>query len=211
MAWVRKRRAEREKAKLTAEKPDQESGDADAEQPQPTIPEEEEAKTPQLPKEDDIPRPPVDVPTASPAQQPHGQPEHITTAVTLPPHRLHKREQSFGHRIPVSQVESPSKEKPSFGVDVFDVDLGERPKVAAEPSTGSTSEEEGVEDEDTSTDEDDEDDSDGYFEEENSHSKTALGAGVEKVSRHKDTPQPKTPNLPHSPLKSQLPTTAIEA
>lgn len=164
MAWVRKRRAEREKAKLAAETQGQESGDAVAEQPQPTIPEEEEAKTPQPPKEDDIPHPPVDVPTATLAQQPHGQLEHITTAVTLPPHRLHKREQSFGHRIPAPQVESPTREKPSFGVDVFDVDLGERPKVTTEPSTGSTSEEEGIEDEDTSTDEDDEDDSDASFE-----------------------------------------------
>lgn len=160
MAWVRKRRAE--KARLAAEKQDQENGDADAEEPQPMILEEEEAKTPQLPKED-IPHPPVDVSTATPTQQP-GQSEHITTAVTLPPHRLHKREQSFGHRVPTPHVETPSKEKPSFGVDVFDVDLGESPKVTTEPSTGSTSEEEAAEDEESSTDEDDEDDSDAYFE-----------------------------------------------
>jgi len=89
------------------------------------------------------------------------------------------------------------------------MDLAERPEVAPgvpEPSADSTSEDE----DDEESSEDDEDDSDVYSEE-NAHSKTTLGAGVEKVSRHKDIPQPKAPSLPHSPLKGQLPTTAIEA
>ena len=162
MAWVRKRRAERERAKLATETNDQEKGDAnpDTEKPQPTIPEEEVQETPRLPKEDDIPHPPIDdASTVDPAEQPHEQPKHITTAVNLPPHRLHKRESSFGHRVPIPQSQNPIKEKPSFGVDVFDVDIDEGPKVMpeTEASAGSTSEDE---DEESSS----EDDSDASFE-----------------------------------------------
>jgi len=108
-------------------------------------------------------------------------------------------------------VESPIKEKPSPGDDVFDMELAERPEVTQEvpePGTDSTSEDD--DDGDSSVGEDDEDDSD-LYPEESAHSKTALGAGVEKVSRHKDAPQSKTSNLPHSPLKNQLSTTAIGA
>jgi hypothetical protein len=162
MAWVKKRRAEREKAKLAAEKKDQENGDANAcaEKPQPTIVEEEEQEIPRSPKEDNIPHLSIDAPTVAPAEQPHGPPKHITTAVNLPPQRPHKREPSVGLRDRVPVTESPIKEKPSFGVDAFDMDPGERPKVTpeTEPSTSSTSE-----DEDSSSD-DDEDDSDAYFE-----------------------------------------------
>ena len=162
MAWVKKRRAEREKAKLAAENKGQESGDA--RQPPPTIVEEEEVQeTPRLPEEDNIPHPSVDTPTVAPPEQPHEQLKHVTTAVNLPPSRPHKRESPFGHRIPMPQAENPIKEKPSFGVDVFDMDIDEGSKVMpeTEASTGSTSEDE---DEDSSSDEDDEEDSDAYFE-----------------------------------------------
>ncbi|KAF9650844.1 hypothetical protein BDM02DRAFT_3185001 [Thelephora ganbajun] len=211
MAWVRKRRAEREKAKLEAEKKEQQREDADAEKSQSAIADEEERETPRLPKEDNTPHPPVEAPTVAPVEQLHAKPEHITTAINLPPQRLNKREASFAHRIQIPQVESPAKDRSSFGVDVFDMDLGERPEVTPETpeaSTGSLSE---GEDEDSSpSDEDDEDDSDVYSEE-NAHSKTAMSAGVEKVSRHKDVPQPKPPNTQQPPLKNQLHTTAIEA
>ena len=163
MAWVRKRRAERERAKLAAEKENQKDEDAntDTEQPQPTIAEEEVQETPRLPKEDNIPHPPIDTPTVAPTEQPNEQGKHITTAVNLPPQKPHKREQPFGHRIPISQIENPTMEKPSFGVDVFDIDIGERPEIIPETgaSTGSTSEDE---DEDSTSDEDD--DSDASFE-----------------------------------------------
>jgi len=208
---VKKRRAERERAKSVAEEKDQEHGDADLEQSPQIIPEEEEEQTPRLPKEDNIIHPPIDTPTMAPAEQPHEEPGRITTAVNLPPQRLHRREASFTHRVQIPQVESPTKDKPSLGGDVFNMDLSsERPEVkpgTPEPSTGSTSEDE--DDESSSTD-DDEDESDVYSED-NAHSKTTLGAGVEKVSRHKDVPQSKTPTLPHSTLKNQLPTTTIEA
>ena len=168
MAWVKKRRAE--KARLAAEKKDQEKGDAnaDAESLQPAITEEVEQETPRLPKEDNIRGgvdTPIDAPTVAPAEQLHEQQKHVTTAVNLPPQRLHKRDSSVGHRIPVPQAENPIKEKPSFGVDVFDVDIGERSKVTpdTETSTGSTSEDEVDEDEDSTSD-DDEDDSDASFE-----------------------------------------------
>ena len=228
MAWVKKRRAERERAKLEAEKQDQEHGDVGLEEPQPTIIEEEERETPQLPNKDDIPLPPVDTPAVVPAEQAHGQPQHVTTTINLPPQRPHKREASFGHRIQVPPPESP-KEKPPFGVDVFNMDLSERPEVAPEipeASTASASEAE----EDSSSSDEEEEDSDtysevcipyfsvhvaltnlGWLQQENARSKTALGAGVEKVSRLKDTPRPKTPNSSHSPLKNQLPVVAIEA
>jgi len=166
MAWVKKRRAEREKTKVAVEQKDQENEEVDPENPPPTIAEEEVQETPRLSKEDNTtPQLPVDVPIVDQTEQPHGVTEHITTAINLPPHRLHKREASFGHRIPVAQVESPTREKPSFGVDVYNMDFGERPEVipgTPDPSTGgSTSEEE---DEDSSRDGDDEDDSDTYSE-----------------------------------------------
>lgn len=210
MAWVKKRKAAREKAKLETERAVSQPEDPDVESPQPTVSEEEvQDILPQSPEED-IPRPPIDTLPVAPAEQPHEEPKHITTAVNLPPRGGHKRDQSLGHRIQIPQVESPVKENPSFGVENFDMELVTGPEVKPglpEPSPDSTSEDE--DEEDSSTDEEDED-SDGYSEE-NAHSKTTLGAGVEKVSRHKDTPQSKTPNLPHSPLRSQLPTAGIEA
>lgn len=166
MAWVKKRRAEREKAKLAAGKEDQEDEDTNPEKPQPTIAEEKEEEAPRLPKEG-ISHPSIDVPTATPIEQPHERPEHIT-AINLPPQsRSHKREPSVGHRIPIPQVEKPTKEKPSFGVDVFDMDLdqGTSVKPETEANTSSASEDEDVEDEDSpSSDGDDEDDSDTFFE-----------------------------------------------
>lgn len=210
MAWVKKRRAARESAKLEAEKTEPQLGGADIHNPQPETTESEAQGTPRLPKED-IPQPAPGASTVAPAEQPHEGPKHITTAISLPPQRAHKRDPSLGHRIQIPQVESPIKEKPPFGVDVFDMDLVTRPDVKLdipEPSPDSATEDE--EDEDSSIDEDDEDDSDVYSED-NAHSKTTLGAGVEKVSRHKDTPQSKPPNLPHAPPKNQISTSAIEA
>lgn len=209
MAWVKKRKAAREKAKLEADKMEtqgdgSEVADTESKMQDGVIPD-----TPQLPKEDDTPRSPVETPAVAPADQPHGEPKHITTAINLPPHRAHKREPSFG-RVPIPQVESPTKEKP-INLGVFDMDAADGPEgtpIALDQSAGSTTEDE-EEEEDSSIDED-EDDSDAYSEE-NAHSKTALGAGVEKVSRHKDTPPSKTQNLPHSSLKNPLPITAIEA
>lgn len=164
MAWVKKRRAERERAKLEAEKNEQEHGDAEI--PQPTITEEEAQETPRLPKEDNIPHPPIDTPTVAPAEEPHERPEHVTTAVNLPPHRLHKRETSFSHRVQTPQVESPTQDKSSFGVGVFDMEPDEVPEVTPEtpePSTGSASEDDGDE-ELSSSDGGDEDESDSYSE-----------------------------------------------
>lgn len=228
MAWVKKRRAARERAKLEAEQTEPQPEDADVENTEPAIVEEEAQDTPRLPKEGEILLPPVETPTVAPTEQPREKPEHITTAITLPPQRAHKRDPS-SHRTQTPQVESPMKEDPPFSVDVFDMELSEGPEVTpevSEPSADSTSEDE---DEESSIEEDDEDDSDAYsevrvqvfrcifaqqtgkFVQENAHSKTTLGAGVEKVSRHKDVPQSKTPNLPHSPLKNQLPTTAVGA
>ena len=163
MAWVKKRRAERERAKLEAEQTEQEHGAADAETPQPTIPEEEELETPRLPTEDDVPHPPTDTPTVAPANQPHEEPEHITTAVNLPPQRLHKRESSFSHRTQIPQAESSPKDKPSTTVEPDEVP----PTVTETPeaSSGSTSEDDDDEDEDSSSGgEDDEDESDVDFE-----------------------------------------------
>lgn len=206
MAWVKKRRAAREKAKLEAEKLQVQPGDTEIESAQPMVVEEAVHETPE-PLEEDQPSAPVaETPTTIPVEQHREKPEHITTAINLPPHRIHKREPSFGHRIQIPQVaESPIKEKPSFGVDFLDTNPGDASPTVPEPNADSTSE-----DEESSTDGDEEDESDSYSEE-NAHSKTTLGAGVEKVSRHKDMPQPKAPNLPHSTLKNQLPTTAIEA
>jgi len=161
MAWVKRRRAEREKAKLEAEQKEQDHSAADVETPQPTIPEEQEQETPRLPTEDNIPRSPIDTPTVAPAEQPHEQPEHITTAINLPPQRLHRRESSFGHRTQISQAESSTKDKSPSGADVFNMELDEGPVAAPETpeaSSGSTSEDE---DEDSSSGgEDDEDESD---------------------------------------------------
>lgn len=210
MAWVKKRRAAREKAKLEVEKLQDQPGDSEVENAQPTAADEPVHGTPEPLEENQLPQPVAETPIAAPVEQHREKPEHITTAVNLPPHRAHKREPSFGHRIQIPQVaESPIKEKPSFGDDVFDMDLSVRPESpppVPEPDADSTSEDE----EDSSIDGDDEDESDSYSEE-NAHSKTALGAGVEKVSRHKDIPQPKAPNLPHSTPKNQLPATTIEA
>ena len=158
MAWVKKRRAEREKAKLEAEQKEQDDSAADVEAPQPTIPEEEEHETPRLPTEDHVPHPPIDTPTVVPAEKP----EHITTAINLPPQqRLHKREPSFTHRTQIPQAESSTKDKSPSGADVFNMELDEEPAVAPEtpePSSGSTSEDE---DGDSSSGrEDDEDESD---------------------------------------------------
>jgi len=164
MAWVKKRRAEREKAKLETEGKDQERGDADLQKSHPTITEEEEEQTPRLPKEDNTPRPSIVTSTVGSAEQPHVKPEHITTAVNLPPQRLHKRELSFSHRIQIPQAESPTKDMPPFGVDVFNMELAERPEVTPETpeaSTGSTSEDD---DSPSSSDEEDEDESDVYSE-----------------------------------------------
>ena len=161
MAWVKKRRAERERAKLEADKKEQEErGDADVEEPQPIIPEEEEQQAPQLPKEDSIPHPPTDTPTAAPAEEPHEASQHITTAINLPPHRLHKREVSLTRRVQTPQAEGPSKGEP-----LFDMELDEKPEAAPEipeANTSSTSEEEDDEDEDSSSGSngDDEDESD---------------------------------------------------
>lgn len=210
MAWVKKRRAAREKAKLEAEKLQVvQPGDTEVVSAEPMAAEEAVHEPPESLEEDQLSPPVVETSTTVPVEQQREKPEHITTAINLPPHRVHKREPSFGHRVQIPQVaESPIKEKPSFGVDFLDTDPGEKPDASPtvpEPNADSTSE-----DEDSSTDGDDEDESDSYSEE-NAHSKTTLGAGVEKVSRHKDIPQPKAPNLPHSTLKTQLPTTAIEA
>jgi len=158
MAWVKKRRAERENAKLEAEKRDQEHGNAVAEQPHPAIAKEEEQETPRSPKED--PHPPIDAPTVTPADQPHGGPEHVTTAVNLPPQRLHKRESSLSRRVQIPQAESPAKPSPS--VDDIDLDLDQRPELTPEPpeaSTVSTSE-----DEDPSSSDEDDDESDAISE-----------------------------------------------
>jgi len=163
MAWVKKRRADREKAKLETEEKDKEHENADAGQPHPTITEKEEQETPRSPKEDNAPHPPIDTPTVTPAEQPHGGPEHVTTAVNLPPQRLHKREPSLSRRIQTPQVESPVNDKPPFGVDVFDLDLDQKPEltpVTPEASTVSTSEDEDP----SSSDEGDEDESDVYSE-----------------------------------------------
>lgn len=165
MAWVKKRRAERERAKLEAESKEREHQDADVGTPQPTIPEEEEQKTPRLLTEVNALHSPVDTPTVAPAEQPREGPEHITTAVNLPPQRLHRRESSFSHRVQTSQTENPTKDKPPFSDDVFDMELGEKPEAASEApeeSTGSTSEDE--EEDSSSSDEDDEDESDVDFE-----------------------------------------------
>jgi hypothetical protein len=165
MAWVKKRRAEREKAKLEAQKKEQEHGDGDFEMPEPTITEKEEQETPRLPEEHSTPHPPIDTPTVALAEEPHEAPQHITTAINLPPQRPHKREASFGHRIQIPQVESPTKENPSFGDDVFDMELGGGPEAATvtpEASTGSTSEDE--DESSSSGSEEDEDESDVYSE-----------------------------------------------
>jgi len=165
MAWVKKRRAEREKAKLEAEQKEQDHSVADAETPQPTTPEEQEQETPRLPTEDKLPHPPSDTPTLAPADQPREPPEHITTAVNLPPQRLHKREPSLTHRTQIPQAESSTKDKSPSGADVFNMELDEEPAAAPEtpePSSGSTSEDE---DEDSSSGgEDDEDESDVDYE-----------------------------------------------
>lgn len=164
MAWVKKRRAARERAKLEADQAQSQPGDADVETPQLEVTEEEVQET-SLPDEDKIPQPLAETPTVASTGPPHEKPEHITTAINLPPQRTHKREPSFGHRVPIPQPESPIKEKPSFVADVFDMDMAERPEVAPgvpEPSADSTSEDE--DDEESSVDEDDEDESDVYSE-----------------------------------------------
>ena len=156
MAWVKKRRAAREMAKVEAEKATSEDGNPDVETP-PVITEEETQETPRIPQED-IPQSPVETPAVASAEHFREQPEHITTAVNLPP-RGHKRDLSLGHRTP--QVESPVKEKGHFGVEVFGMDLVERPAVIAgitETNADSTSEDE----EDSSIEE--EDDSDAFSE-----------------------------------------------
>ena len=161
MAWVKKRKAERERAKLEAEK--QEHGDAATEIPEPIIVEEQEQETPRLPKEDNIPRPPTDTPATAPVEEPHRKPEHVTTAVNLPPQRLHKWEAPFGHRPQIPQVESPTREKSYFGVVVSDLEPDEGREVmpeTPEPSTGSASEGEDDPDEPSSS----EDESDLYSE-----------------------------------------------
>lgn len=168
MAWVKKRRAAREKAKLEASKVEPQPEDADSENLQPATTEEEPEprETPRSPREEDDPQPPVETPIMAPAEQSHEKPGHITTAINLPPQRAHKREASFGHRTQIPQVEHPVKERPSFGVDVFDMDLVEKPEVAPEipkATTDSTSEED-EEDEESSTEEEDEDESDAYSE-----------------------------------------------
>lgn len=156
MAWVKKRRAARERAKLEAEKMEPQPEGGKVENSQTAIAEEEVKETPQLPKGGEIPPHPDEIPTADLVVPP----EHITTAINLPPQRAPRREQS-SHRAQIPQVESPVKEKPSFGVDVFDMDLAEGSEVTpeiSEPSADSTSEDE--DDEESSTDEDDEDESD---------------------------------------------------
>lgn len=228
MAWVKKRKAARERAKLETENTELQPEIPDVENPQPAVEEEEVQETPRLPKESEMSLPSAETTPLAPAEHSHEKPGHITTAINLPPQRAHKREPSF-HRMQIPQVESPVKETP-FSFDVFDMDLVGRSEVTPEisgPSADSTSEDD--DDEVSSIDGDDEDDSDAYSEvrvrdflcifarqtrkflQENAHSKTTLGAGVEKVSRHKDVPQSKTPNLPHSPLKNPLPAAAIGA
>lgn len=165
MAWVKKRRAAREKAKLETEGLQVQSGDTEVESAQPTVVEEVVHEIPKSLEDDQLSQSPTEIPTTVPVEQHHEKPEHITTAVNLPPHRvLHKREPSFGHRNQIPQVaESPIKEKPSFGVDVFEMDLGVRPDATptvSEPNADSTSEDE----EDSSIDGDDEDESDSYSE-----------------------------------------------
>ena len=157
MGWVKKRRAEREKAKREAEK--MEHGGADVEVPQPAIAEEEQEETPRLPKEDNVPHLPIDAPPVAPAEQSHEEQAYITTAINLPPQRPHKREAPFNHRIQIPQPESPTRDESSFGVGVFDMEAPEPAPESPEASTGSTSE-----DEDSSSDADDEDESDLYSE-----------------------------------------------
>ena len=172
MAWVKKRRAEREQAKLEAERKEQADSAADVETPQPPIPEEQEQETPRLPTEDNVPQSPVDTPTMAPAEQPHEGPEHITTAVNLPPQRLpsqrlHRRESSFSHRTQIPQTESSTKDKPQSGTDLFDMELEEKPTAAPETpeaSVGSTSEDDDEDQDSSSGGEDDEDESDVDFE-----------------------------------------------
>ena len=166
MAWVKKRRAARERSKLEAEKPETQADDSKVERSQPAaVIEEEMEGTPRLPEEGEILPAPVETPTVDSVEQSHENEGHVTTAINLPPHRAHKREPP-SHRTQIPQVESPTKEK-AFGVDVFDIDLTERPEVIPEisqPSADSTSEEEEEEEEDSSIGGDDEDDSDAYSE-----------------------------------------------
>jgi hypothetical protein len=164
MAWVKKRRAARERAKLEADQPQSQPGDAGLEIPEPVVAEEEVQET-TSPDVEEILSPLAETPSVGSTEQAREKSEHITTAVNLPPQRTHKREPSIGHRIQIPQAESPMKEMSPFGADVFDMDLVERAEVAPgapEPSADSTSEEE--DEEDSSVDEDDEDESDGFSE-----------------------------------------------
>lgn len=158
MAWVKKRKAARERAKVDVDKVEIQPEDVDVENPQPEIVEEDVQDTPRLPKEGEILLPPVETLTEAPAKKPG----HITTAINLPPQRAHKQS---SHRIQIPQIESPLKEQPSFS-DVFGIDLTTQgPEVTAEisePSADSTSEDD--EDEESSIDEEDENDSDVYSE-----------------------------------------------
>jgi hypothetical protein len=161
MAWVKKRREARERAKLEAENMERETEEGKVESLEAVMVEEEMEETPRLAKEGETVLPPDE---AAPAVVGAEKPEHITTAVNLPPHRVHKRETS-SHRIQTPQMESPVKETAPFAVDVFDMDITERPEVTpeiSEPGADSTSEED--EDEESSTDEDEEEESDAYSE-----------------------------------------------
>jgi hypothetical protein len=170
MGWVKKRKAARERK----EKEEKERAEAEAAQngqPQVESPVSEVATPPtsshvRQPSSSSVtPRP------STPAEEDTPAPEHIYTAVTLPAHlsRHHRRVQS----------RSPSMDTvPSIATIVPD-----REEVPA--SIESDSETESEDDSTRRAEDDYGDDEDDYEDEgEEGRRKTALGAGIEKISRH---------------------------
>ncbi|TFL07766.1 hypothetical protein BDV98DRAFT_588222 [Pterulicium gracile] len=209
LAWVRKRKAERERRALEEkEKADAEAAAAAATPSPATTPPVEAtivdtpstAPAPSVPSHAVTPStsmpstPAVGTPLSEALPTPREEHHHVlTTKVSAPPRHHHHRThsaQSSSAQLPVNKEASSMPSTTSQAVvDGASTTPGvrtveEKDEEIASPS-GSTSSESADPSSESESDDDDDDDAD---EEQVTNSRlTSVGAGVEKISRHKDT------------------------